>query len=301
MGNLALLTACLLLGIGLRASGRLPESAHTTLNALIVQVALPALVLLHLHDINLTPDIARGVAMAWVMFGMAVVFFVAAGRVLGLSRATVGGLILTAGLANTSFVGVPMIEAYFGRHNVGLGLMIDQLGTYLILATLGVYIAARFSGEHFTPRAIVKKICTFPPLLAVVVALLLRDMPYPEWLSSLLARLGDLVAPLALLSVGYQLRLAAFAGNKRNLGLGLVFKLVLAPAVLTILFVNAVDMEAEPMRIALFEAAMPPMIGGAIIAAEHKLNPPLLALMVGVGIPVSFLTLAVWREILVFV
>ncbi|HET7158193.1 MAG TPA: transporter, partial [Burkholderiales bacterium] len=101
MGNLALLAACLLLGIALRASGRLPESAHTTLNAVIVQVALPALVLLHLHDISLTPDIARGVAMAWVMFGMAVVFFVAAGRVLGLNSATVGGLILTAGLANT--------------------------------------------------------------------------------------------------------------------------------------------------------------------------------------------------------
>ncbi len=301
MSNLALLVACFLLGIGLRWSGRLPEAAHATLNAVIVQVALPALVLLHLHDIQITSDLVWAVGMSWLMFGLAVVFFVSMGRVLRLGRATVGGLILTAGLANTSFVGLPMIEAFFGRQNVGLGLMIDQLGSYLILATLGLLIAAMYSGEQFDRRAVVKKICTFPPLLAVVVALLLRGAAYPEWVSLLLARLGDLVVPLALISVGYQLRLAAFAGNKRNLGLGLVFKLVLAPAVLTILFVNAFEMQAEPMRVALFQAAMPPMIGGAIIAAEHRLNPPLIALMVGVGIPLSFVTLPIWRQVLTFV
>lgn len=301
MGNLTLLVACFVLGIVLRMSGRLPEAAHTTLNAVIVQVALPALVLLHLHDLRLTPDIVRAVAVTWLMFGLAVVFFVGAGRVLRLGRATVGGLILTAGLANTSFIGVPMIEAFFGRQGVGLGVMIDQLGSYLILATVGVLIAAIFSGERFDMRVVARKIYTFPPLLAVVVALLLRDVPYPEWLTLMLARLGDLVAPLALLSVGYQMRLTLFAGNKRTLGLGLVFKLVLAPAALTILYMTFFEMEAEPMRIALFEAAMPPMIGAAIVAAEHKLNPPLIALMVGVGIPVSFFTLPLWRELLRFV
>lgn len=40
------------------------------------------------------------------------------------------------------------------------------------------------------------------------------------------------------------------------------------------------------------------MIGAAIVAADHKLDPPLTALMVGIGIPLSFLTVPVWWWVL---
>jgi hypothetical protein len=43
---------------------------------------------------------------------------------------------------------------------------------------------------------------------------------------------------------------------------------------------------------------MAPMIGAAIVAADHKLDPPLTALMVGIGIPLSFLTVPVWWWVL---
>lgn len=48
------------------------------------------------------------------------------------------------------------------------------------------------------------------------------------------------------------------------------------------------------MQVTLFEAAMAPMISAGIIAVDHRLNPPLVALMVGIGIPLSFVTLPVW-------
>jgi malate permease and related proteins len=48
------------------------------------------------------------------------------------------------------------------------------------------------------------------------------------------------------------------------------------------------------IQVTLFEAAMPPMIVSAIVAAEHDLDPPLATLMVAVGIPLSFLTLTGW-------
>jgi len=47
-------------------------------------------------------------------------------------------------------------------------------------------------------------------------------------------------------------------------------------------------------QVTIFEAAMAPQIGAAIVAIEHKLDPPLVTLMVGIGIPLSFLTLPVW-------
>ena len=43
---------------------------------------------------------------------------------------------------------------------------------------------------------------------------------------------------------------------------------------------------------------MPPQIGAAIVAMEYKLEPALVALMVGIGIPLSFLTLLAWYYVL---
>jgi hypothetical protein len=42
------------------------------------------------------------------------------------------------------------------------------------------------------------------------------------------------------------------------------------------------------------EAAMGPQIGGSIVAIRHGLEPPLITLMVGFGITLSFLTLPAW-------
>jgi malate permease and related proteins len=76
--------------------------------------------------------------------------------------------------------------------------------------------------------------------------------------------------------------------------LGLSFKLLLAPLLLAILYVGVFRATSEVIRITLFEAAMGPQIGGAIVAIQHGLNPPLIILMVGVGITLSFVTLPMW-------
>ena len=44
----------------------------------------------------------------------------------------------------------------------------------------------------------------------------------------------------------------------------------------------------------IFEAAMGPMIGAAVVANQFRLDGPLAALMVGFGIPLSLLTAPIW-------
>ena len=41
--------------------------------------------------------------------------------------------------------------------------------------------------------------------------------------------------------------------------------------------------------ITIFEAAMAPQIGAAIVAVDHESNPALVTLMLGIGMPPSFL------------
>jgi predicted permease len=73
---------------------------------------------------------------------------------------------LVGGLANTSFVGLPMNEAFFGASSMATGFLIDQLGTYLVLSTLGITVAAIYSAGTESKAAIFKRIIAFPPLLA---------------------------------------------------------------------------------------------------------------------------------------
>jgi predicted permease len=63
----------------------------------------------------------------------------------------------------------------------------------------------------------------------------------------------------------------------------------------------SVGAEGQAMQVTVFEAAMPPMIGASIVAMDHELDPPLLTLMIGVGIPLSFLTLPAWWYLLTLV
>ena len=285
---------CFVAGIILRKTGRFPESTPAALNGFIIHVSLPALAILHIHRLPLDPSLGYTAGMAWLLFGAGVLFFRTVGRLAGLSRETTGALMLVGGLGNTSFVGLPMIEAYYGREFLGIGLIADMGGSFLVLSTLGIVTSVIFSAGELSLRQMLRKILLFPPFQALVLAILLRPLPFPAELTALLQKLGDTLTPLALASVGFQLRLGALRGELKPLGLGLLFKLVLGPALLFLLYVVVCGRSGPVMRVTLFEAAMAPMISAGIVAVDHRLNPPLVTLMIGLGIPLSFLTLPVW-------
>jgi predicted permease len=298
MSNIVLLFACLVLGMVIGWSKRFPEQAHLSLNAFILHVSLPAMILLQIHDVHLRSELIFSVAMPWLLFAIGCGFFWVLGRAMRFSAATTGGLMLVGGLANTSFVGLPMIEAFYGRADLGTGILIDQLGSYLVLSTLGIVIAALYSQGAPSTGAVIRRIVGFPPLLALVVALLLMGVDYPDWFTSLLRSLGGTLTPLALVSVGLQLKLREVRGNIPPLAAGLGFKLLIGPALVALVYVWCLSGHGQTIRVTLFESAMGPMIGAAIVAIQAGLNPALITLMVSIGITASFVTLPAWWYLL---
>lgn len=298
MNNIILLILCFVAGILLRRARLMPDNAPATLNSFIIHISVPALALLYIHELKLSGDIVLVVAMAWLCFGLAAGFFWLVGRTLKFSRGTVGALILTGGMGNTAFFGLPMIEAYYGHQGMATGIVIDQTGSFLVLSTLAIIVAGIYSSGRPTAASIVRSILRFPPFIALAIALLLLPVAYPEWLVVVLKRLGDTLAPMALLSVGLQLRLGHIAGNGRKLAIGLGFKLLLVPLIIFLLYVPLLGAHGQAIQVTLFEAAMPPMIAASIIAQEHDLDPNLATLMVAVGLPLSFLTLSAWWWVL---
>lgn len=293
MSNLILLVVCFVAGMLLRRTRRLPDNAPASLNGFIIHVSLPALTLLYIHELDISGDVLLVAAMAWLVFGLSAAFFWLLGRWLDLPRTTTGALMLTGGLGNTSFFGLPMVEAYYGKEGLATAIIADQLGSFLALSLLGITVAGIYSSGRPTTAEIVRRIALFPPFIALAIALLLIPVEYAGWFAALLKRLGDTLAPLALLSVGMQLRLGHIAEHGRNLAIGLGFKLVLAPLAIWLLYVQLLGAHGLAIQVTLFEAAMPPMITAAIVASEHDLDPELANLMVAVGLLVSFFTLSV--------
>lgn len=296
MSNFVMLALCLLAGLLLRVSGRVPDHAHLPINAVVLHLSLPALTLTHLRQVSFDSAHLVPVLMPWLLFAVGAGVFWLGGRLLRLPASTVGALTLVGGFGNTSFVGLPMIESLHGRDGMALGLLIDQLGSYLALSTVGLVVATAYAaGGRVPAAAMLRKVIGFPPFVALVLAFVLMPVALPAPLEGALARVADTLAPLALLSVGLQLRFDAMRQHLRALGLGLGFKLLACPAlVVGLLCLLGANLEM-PQRVSVIEAAMPPMIGAGVVAAQARLDAPLVSLMIGLGIPLGLVTAPMWH------
>ena len=178
-------------------------------------------------------------------------------------------------------------------------LLYDQLGSFLALATYGSLVLAFYGSGDSKPTAqkVIKKVLTFPPFIALVLAFLLRSFTYPPIVSDLLDMLSATLIPLVMIAVGYQLQLKMDKAVLSQLSVGLVIKLIIAPLA-ALLFTRLIGLDGELVRVSIFEAGMPPMVSAGALAILDDLNSPLAAALVGIGIVVSFLTLPLLYQLL---
>ncbi|MBV2165214.1 MAG: AEC family transporter, partial [Kaistella sp.] len=240
------------------------------------------------------------VAIAWLNIFLSLVFFSILSKKFKWSKSLTGALIMCAGFGNTSFVGIPVIQSLFGESGLKTVMLVDQPGSFVALSTVGIAVANYYSGTKNSVAEIINKIIRFPPFIAFSVAVILNlfSITLPSDLDEVFGKLGATTVPLALVSVGSQLKWQPPGEYSKPLLWGLLFKLILFPAFIFVLYFIVLKQCGETVEIAFLEAAMAPMITAAIIASTHKLEPKLCNLMVGVGIPLSFITLAVWYLLL---
>lgn len=300
MLNILLIPIFLLLGIGLQKIKSLPGDTAKYLNLYLIYVVLPALALKYLPSVELKPELAFPVATAWISFSLSWLIFGLLGARFNWSKSITGCLIITAGLANTSFVGFPIVRALYGEEAVKIALLIDQAGSFIIVSSVAVIVASIYSSGKKRKRDISKKILTFPPFIFFMVAIImnLSGIQTPEVLQPLLDFIAMTLTPVALTAVGLQVSINLNAIRSNYLWFGLAYKLLFIPLVILLLFKYLFQLEGILFKVSVIETAMAPMITGSIIAISHNLEPKLASLLVGVGIPLSFLTIGIWYYIL---
>ncbi|MGI9161383.1 MAG: AEC family transporter [Mycobacterium sp.] len=294
MTQILLILTSLLIGAALRLSGRMPENTTKVLGGWVINVALPATAVASVHNLTVRPDWWLAAATPWIGVLLAIAVLVPVCRVLGWSRQRTGALLLVGGWGNTSFVGLPMIAALAGPQWLGLGIVIDLFGSYLALSTLGIAVATIASAGRMDWRVVVHRVATFPPFLAILIALATNHLDRPPWLTEIVTTLAHTLTPIALAAVGFALRPDRIAGRLKPLIVALGYRLFVAPLALLGLYIALGSLGDPVAKVAILEMAMPPMLGASIIALEHDLEPDLVALVIGIGVPLSLLTAWTW-------
>lgn len=300
MENIILIFVCLFIGLILQKVKDFPQDSHKALNQFVIYISLPALALYYIPKIEISSDLLYPLAVPWIGFALAFLFFSILGKKLGWSKNLIGCLVLTGGLGNTAFVGFPVIQALYGDEGLETAIIIDQPGTFVVLATLGVLVASYYSRGTTTASTILKKILVFPPFIGFAIAAVMNLFQYDfvNELQSVFQNLGSTVTPIALIAVGLQLSFERKSKHWKFLTLGLAFKLFITPAFFCIFYIFILGKSGEIFDISIMESAMAPMITASILASNNGLKPKLSSMMIGFGIPLSFLTLAFWYWIL---
>lgn len=236
MLNLVLIVIFLLLGIVSQGLKFLPHNLAHYLNRYLIYIVLPALALRYLPKIELVPELALPIASAWISFGLSWLIFGFLGNKLNWGNSITGCLVITSGLANTSFVGFPIVQALYGDEGVKIALLIDQAGSFIIVSSVAVIVASIYSVEKKRKRDITKKILTFPPFLFFVIAIGMNIGNYEvsgHW-DTALKIIASTLTPVALTAVGLQVKFTTDAFKSKFLWFGLGYKLVFIPLIILI-------------------------------------------------------------------
>lgn len=287
--------------IGLIVAGRVlawarvfPEQAPEVLNRVVILLCLPALILLHVPELEASLDLLPLILVPWLLLGLTIAIILPLARWLDLSRPVTAVLLVLIPLGNTSFLGFPLVTALMGPEYVSYAVVYDQFGSFLIVCTHVLFVLAWYgAGRRPGVGEMARRIVSFPPFIALVAALVLGNAWFPDWLRDLAETFADMLLPLVTLAIGMSLKLRLVPEYRLPLAIGLAGKLLVLPAA-AILAALAIGAEPPVARVAILESAMPPMITAAALLSSAGLAPSLASALVAWGVLLSAATVPLW-------
>ena len=297
MNELTLIITCLIIGVLLARTKKVTNQLPETLTTFVIYVSVPAVVLNHMHSLPFELGVLLPFLTPFIVFFVTMIFVILIGRLLSLDKVTIGCLMLVCGVGNTSIVGIPLVQAFVGQEAIGYAVVADQ-ANFIVVSVLGIIVANTYSTLKDTKQSVVRQMITYPPAIAMFLALALRPFEFPVVVDNVLEVLGSTLTPLAIISVGAGMRLSHLSGQNTPFVIGLVLKLVIAPALIFLLYsLFSSDSQQTAFSVSVIQAGMPPMIIAGLIAVERKLNPPLAMMLISFGIPIAFVTTYFWSVV----
>ncbi|OJU79746.1 MAG: hypothetical protein BGO11_01895 [Solirubrobacterales bacterium 70-9] len=279
-----LLTAGLIVlgtAVGVGAEHRHPTAAiglARRLLRVILYVLVPFVIFFNLAKAEVSLDNAVGIGLGWVNLALVttIVWFLAS-RLLKLSRAQTGAVMVCALTSNTAYLGYPLTVALLGHDHLSTGVLYDVLvsGPALLLGAFAVGAAfGDRAGEGLKDRG-VAFLTRNPPLYAAILGLLAPKALAPTFLVDASQVLAVAVLPIGFFAVGATLAEGAEHGElpipppfTRPVALAVGARLALAPALLMLLAAPLIDL---PSAYRLM-SAMPTGLNAMVVSHAYGLD-----------------------------
>jgi malate permease and related proteins len=294
-------------GVGIwaerRYAGRAALTARRSL-LFVLYFILPPTTFFNLTRVHFDANVGVGIALGYVALTVAgLLAWLAASRLLNLSRPAIGAVVCCVLVANTGYLGYPLVAALLGFDRLSEAVVYDVLvsGPALLLGAFSVGAAfGTRAGEG--PRQRVKAFFVRnPALYAAALALVAPDALAPTALVD-----ASRIAIVAVLPLGFFAVGTALAGEAEEgavpfpppldwpVALAVGFRLAVAPALLFVFALPLIDLPGPYLLL----AAMPCGINTMVVAHAYGLDLRVAAgavawstaIAVAAIIPISLLT-----------
>ncbi|HLR00285.1 MAG TPA: AEC family transporter [Sphingobacterium sp.] len=298
MVNFVMIILCVLFGMLFRKYNVVPGDAHKGINAWLIYLALPAVSFKYLPKIDWHAEMLFPVVAMCIVWAGGWIFAKFLSQLKGYRQRTRSTFELASGYSNTSFIGFPLVAAYFGEENLGIAMICDQ-SSFIILSTAGIISAlkAKEQGANAHPKIVLRKLFAFPPLIACILVLSLSPFIDFSMADPLFDMFVATLSPLALFSIGLQMRFQGWQKQFSQISMTVFYKLLVAPLLIFILALS-INIKGDIGSVTVLEAGMPTLVSSGIIAEQYGLNTKLINLIIGIGIVIGMLTTAIWQAIL---
>ena len=288
-----LLIALFAAGFAARRLGWLKPPHAGRMLQLVITVGLPALFLADVSRIPLRADLIALPASSVLIIVVSGLLSLPLGRALQLQRAEQGAMTICGMSINNGFL-FPFAIAIWGQ--VGFAQMaLFDFGNALCQGSLVYAIAAAYGGHGTGFAAIAKRVLGFPPLWALIAALLLNvsGVALPDWLTVVLGNVGRWILLLVIVALGVLFDAKLLRDGRVLATLALRIPLGLA---LGYLCVELFGLTGLTRSVVLLGAAAPIGFSAVVIANREQLNRELAASAASISVllALAYVPLAMW-------
>ncbi|WP_448584045.1 AEC family transporter [Thermocrinis sp.] len=273
----------------LKRLGVFKEGHERILIDYVLFFSLPILSFKAGYDIQTSADILKVSSVAWASILACMLLAFAITKLLNLSNKETKTFLLISSFGNTAFLGYPYAYTYFGQEGLQVAIIYDNIGSFLLVSSLGVIIA---SG-----KLNLKEVILFPPFLGLILGFSMKGFNIPIALVKALDFVALSTLPIILFALGLSI---SVRGIKKNFKLALlaVFIKILMAFFTSLTVGKLISLHSVAMKVSILESVMPPMMFSAVLAIRYNLSPDLAFSAVGLGMLLSFVYVPLFVSLL---
>jgi predicted permease len=268
-------------GIGIwaerRYGGGASDAARRSL-LFVLYFVLPPTTFFNLVHVHFDANVGVGIALAYVaLAASALIAWLIATRLGDLSRPAIGSVLVCVVVANTGYLGYPLVAALLGFDKLSQAVVYDVLvsGPALLLGAFSIGAAFGERAGEGTSERLRAFFTRNPALYAAALALIAPDALAPTALVDASRIAIVAVLPLGFFAVGTTLAAEAEEGAlpvppplDAPVALAVVMRLLVAPALLFVLAFWLIDLPGPYLLL----AAMPCGINTMVVTHAYGLD-----------------------------